>query len=106
MQYLLGAYKSRASKMEKIQVDEPVMMSQKEEKQYMIDVEECSASWSAQFCILFKRGLKERRHEYLSSLRIIQVISVAFIVGLLWWNSDASSAHMVQDQVNYDLNLK
>ncbi|KAL8515164.1 hypothetical protein ACS0TY_014028 [Phlomoides rotata] len=89
-EYLLGAYESRASKREKIRV----MMSEKVEKLNIIDVEECSATWGAQFCILFGRGLKERRHEYLSSLRIIQVISVAVIVGLLWWNSDASSSNM------------
>lgn len=70
------------------------------EKQNRSDAEECGASWSAQFCILFRRGLKERRHEYLSSLRVIQVIATAVIAGLIWWKSDASSANMAQDQAS------
>nr|QVT92344.1 ABC transporter [Salvia miltiorrhiza] len=86
--YLLGAYESRASTMEKIKLDEinhKLNMSSDA-------AGECGASWIAQFCILSRRGLKERRHEYLSSLRMIQVISTAVIAGLIWWNSDANMA--------------
>lgn len=89
VQYLSGAHESRASRMEKIKVDGLG-------KQNMSDGGEYGASWIAQFCILFKRGLKERRHEYLSSLRVIQVMSTAIITGLIWWDSDASSPNMVQ----------
>ncbi|KAH6824080.1 ABC-2 type transporter family protein [Perilla frutescens var. hirtella] len=97
--YLLGAYESRASTMESIKVE---MLDHKLKRQKMSDVGECGASWSAQLCILFRRGIKERRHEYLSSLRVIQVISTAVIAGLIWWNPDASSVNnnmnMVEDQ--------
>ncbi|XP_065846979.1 ABC transporter G family member 22-like isoform X2 [Euphorbia lathyris] len=44
-------------------------------------------TWSEQFRILVRRSFKERRHEYLSITRIIQVTATAVIVGLLWWNS-------------------
>ncbi|KAG9450051.1 hypothetical protein H6P81_010016 [Aristolochia fimbriata] len=53
-------------------------------------------SWWNQFKVLFCRGLKERRHESFSGLRIFQVISVAILAGLLWWQSDPSH---IQDQV-------
>ncbi|KAL3845438.1 hypothetical protein ACJIZ3_002841 [Penstemon smallii] len=92
-EYLLGAYESRASKMEKIKI-----VKHKFERKNLYVGEEWGANWSEQFSILFKRGLKERRHEYLSGLRIIQVLSTAIIVGLLWWHSDASSTKSVQDQ--------
>ncbi|KAG6690539.1 hypothetical protein I3842_10G020600 [Carya illinoinensis] len=44
------------------------------------------------------RGIKERRHEYFSWLRITQVLSTAFILGLLWWQSDSNSPKGVQAQ--------
>ncbi|KAK4263734.1 hypothetical protein QN277_029110 [Acacia crassicarpa] len=55
-----------------------------------------NTSWWEQFRVLLKRGLKERRHESYSALRIFQVISVSFLSGLLWWHSDPSN---IQDQV-------
>ncbi|KAM3238200.1 ABC transporter G family member 22 isoform X2 [Capsicum annuum] len=51
-----------------------------------------------EFSILFTRSLKERSHEYFSSLRITQVIATAIIVGLLWWHSDISPPKRVSDQ--------
>ncbi|KAH7289688.1 hypothetical protein KP509_30G014400 [Ceratopteris richardii] len=42
-------------------------------------------SWWEQFVILLVRGMKERRHEYWSALRIIQVVFSAFLSGCLWW---------------------
>ncbi|KAK6115042.1 hypothetical protein DH2020_007311 [Rehmannia glutinosa] len=90
-EYLLGAYESRVSNMDKIQICKSIVLNHTLERKNVINAEEMGATWTAQFSILFKRGLKERRHEYLSSLRIIQVISTAIIVGLLWWNSNASS---------------
>ncbi|KAG6388597.1 hypothetical protein SASPL_150029 [Salvia splendens] len=103
--YLLGAYESRASStMEKMmKLDEITMLNQKPgRRSSMTDAGECGASWIAQFCILFRRGLKERRHEYLSSLRVIQVISTAVITGSIWWNSNAtttsSTSNRPQDQ--------
>ncbi|KAL1533511.1 hypothetical protein AAHA92_33388 [Salvia divinorum] len=96
--YLLGAYESRASStMEKMKLDEITTFNHKPGRGCNVsDAGECGASWIAQFCILFRRGLKERRHEYLSSLRVIQVISTAVITGSIWWNSNATSFNMVQ----------
>ncbi|GMH27536.1 hypothetical protein Nepgr_029379 [Nepenthes gracilis] len=53
-------------------------------------------TWWEQFKVLLKRGLKERRHESYSGLRIFQVISVSVLSGLLWWHSDTER---IQDQV-------
>ncbi|XP_054824323.1 ABC transporter G family member 21-like isoform X2 [Prosopis cineraria] len=55
-----------------------------------------NTSWWEQFRVLLKRGLKERRHESYSGLRIFQVLSVSFLSGLLWWHSDPSN---IQDQL-------
>ncbi|KAJ7943231.1 ABC transporter family protein [Quillaja saponaria] len=55
-----------------------------------------TTSWWVQFKVLLERGLKERRHESYSGLRIFQVMSVSILSGLLWWHSDTSH---IQDQV-------
>lgn len=55
-----------------------------------------STTWCQQFCILLKRGIKERKHESYSALKVGQVLAVAFICGLLWWQSDISH---LQDKV-------
>ncbi|KAK7309982.1 hypothetical protein RJT34_07156 [Clitoria ternatea] len=55
-----------------------------------------TTSWWEQFKVLLQRGLKERRHESYSGLRIFQVLSVSILSGLLWWHSDPSH---IQDQV-------
>ncbi|PPD94019.1 hypothetical protein GOBAR_DD08931 [Gossypium barbadense] len=56
------------------------------------------ASWWQQYCILFCRGIKERKHDYFSWLRITQVLSTAIILGLLWWQSDSKTIRGRQDQ--------
>ncbi|XP_051122381.1 ABC transporter G family member 21 [Andrographis paniculata] len=53
-------------------------------------------NWWFQFKVLLSRGLKERKHESYSGLRIFQVMSVSVLSGLLWWHSDANH---IQDQV-------
>ncbi|VFR03486.1 unnamed protein product [Cuscuta campestris] len=60
------------------------------------DEEQLWTSWWLQFTVLLSRGLKERRHESFSGLRICQVMSVAFLAGLLWWHSNTNH---IQDQV-------
>ncbi|KAL0328502.1 UNVERIFIED_CONTAM: ABC transporter G family member 9 [Sesamum calycinum] len=55
-----------------------------------------SNTWWDQFSVLFRRGIKERRHESFSGLKIGQVLAVAILTGLLWWQSDISH---LQDQV-------
>ncbi|KAI3822671.1 hypothetical protein L1987_10266 [Smallanthus sonchifolius] len=59
---------------------------------------EWGASWTEQFTILFWRGIKERRHDYFSWLRITQIIATAIILGLLWWRSDVHSPKDMQNQ--------
>ncbi|XP_035842110.1 ABC transporter G family member 22-like [Helianthus annuus] len=48
--------------------------------------------------IKFWRGIKERRHDYFSWLRIMQIIATAVILGLLWWRSDVHSPKDMQNQ--------
>ncbi|KAK9276878.1 hypothetical protein L1049_006415 [Liquidambar formosana] len=55
-----------------------------------------NTSWWQQFKVLLGRGLRERKHESYSGLRIFQVVSVSILSGLLWWHSDTSH---IQDQV-------
>ncbi|KAF5745307.1 hypothetical protein HS088_TW07G00891 [Tripterygium wilfordii] len=55
-----------------------------------------TSSWWLQFKVLLRRGLRERKHESYSGLRIFQVLSVSILSGLLWWHSDTSH---IQDQV-------
>lgn len=55
-------------------------------------------TWWQQFSVLFRRGVQERKHESFSGLRIGQVVAVALLCGLLWWQSDISH---LQDQVLY-----
>ncbi|KAL3849391.1 hypothetical protein ACJIZ3_011273 [Penstemon smallii] len=53
-------------------------------------------SWWQQSYVLFRRGLKERKHESFSRLKMAQVVFVAILCGLLWWKSNISH---LQDQV-------
>ncbi|KAK2644132.1 hypothetical protein Ddye_019327 [Dipteronia dyeriana] len=53
-------------------------------------------TWWQQFSVLLKRGLKARRHESFSRLKILQVLAVSFITGLIWWQSSTAN---IQDQV-------
>ncbi|XP_065879424.1 ABC transporter G family member 14 [Euphorbia lathyris] len=58
--------------------------------------EQWCTSWWHQFKVLFQRGLRERRFESFNRLRIFQVISVAVLGGLLWWNTPSSH---IQDRI-------
>ncbi|KAJ8764661.1 hypothetical protein K2173_007748 [Erythroxylum novogranatense] len=53
-------------------------------------------NWWQQFTVLMRRGIKERRHEFFSTMKIVQVFFVSFLSGLLWWQSDSSH---IQDQI-------
>ncbi|KAI3431896.1 uncharacterized protein J3R85_007765 [Psidium guajava] len=54
------------------------------------------SNWFNQFSILLQRGLKERKHEAFSSLRVFQVIVAALLAGLMWWHSDSQN---IQDRL-------
>ncbi|KAL4591883.1 hypothetical protein LXL04_004857 [Taraxacum kok-saghyz] len=58
------------------------------EQEIKSEKREWGASWRQQYSILFKRGFKERRHDYFSWLRITQIVATAIILGLLWWQSE------------------
>eukprot|EP00249_Psilotum_nudum_P014605 c24911_g1_i1 orf=624-3056(-) len=59
---------------------------------------EWTTTWWQQFRVLLSRGFKERRHEYLSFLRIAQVVATSIICGLLWWKSKSDTSVELQDQ--------
>ncbi|XP_031108384.1 ABC transporter G family member 22-like [Ipomoea triloba] len=90
-EYLVGAYESRTEDMENWRVLNPIVIEEN-------NVEQVGATWCEQFSVLLRRGFKERRHEYFSTLRITQVIITALIAGLLWWPSDVQSPNRVADQ--------
>ncbi|KAK1403072.1 ATP-binding cassette 14 [Heracleum sosnowskyi] len=55
-----------------------------------VNSEQWCTSWWHQFKVLLLRGLRERRYDAFNRLRIFQVISVAVLGGLLWWNTPTS----------------
>ncbi|XP_043717698.1 ABC transporter G family member 21 [Telopea speciosissima] len=55
-----------------------------------------TTTWCEQFKVLLVRGLKERRHESYSGLRVFQSLSVSILSGLLWWHSNPLH---IQDQM-------
>lgn len=89
----MGAYESRTEDMENWRVLNPIVIEEN-------NVEQVGATWCEQFSVLLRRGFKERRHEYFSTLRITQVIITALIAGLLWWPSDVQSPNRVADQAS------
>lgn len=60
---------------------------------------EWGASWWEQYSLLFWRGVKERRHDYFSWLRITQVLLTAIALGLLWWQTGCKTPEQVREQV-------
>lgn len=106
-QYLVDAYEARAGKLErkKVSNSKPVKVESVVEtrRKFINQRESTEATWWQQFSILLRRGLKERRHEYLSWMRVTQVISTAFVIALLWCHTNPSSPLQVQDQVTYIL---
>ncbi|KAJ8531242.1 hypothetical protein K7X08_026676 [Anisodus acutangulus] len=97
-EYFVGAYESRVTNIDKIKLLNHCLIEEDPEVQSWPNSRDSGATWCQQFSMLFTRGLKERCHEYFSSLRITQVIATAIIVGLLWWHSDTSSPKRVSDQ--------
>ncbi|GMH09687.1 hypothetical protein Nepgr_011528 [Nepenthes gracilis] len=94
-EYLVEAYESRVGDKEKKRILVPISIDEELKLKLSSPRREWGASWWEQYSILFCRGLKERRHEYFSWLRITQVLAIAFILGLLWWQSDGKGR---QDQ--------
>ncbi|CAN4121195.1 unnamed protein product [Withania somnifera] len=97
-EYFVRAYESRVAKIEKIKLVNHHLIEEDSEVQSWHNSRDSGATWCQQFSILFRRSLKERSHEYFSSIRITQVIATAIIVGLLWWHSDTSSPKRASNQ--------
>ncbi|KAJ0086639.1 hypothetical protein Patl1_08114 [Pistacia atlantica] len=67
-EYLVEAYEARGAKTEKRNVLKPVVVEGGMEMQEKLNCRESETTWCEQFLILLRRGLKERRHEYFSSI--------------------------------------
>ncbi|CAC07922.1 ABC transporter-like protein [Arabidopsis thaliana] len=90
-QYLEEAYKTQIAVMEKMKLMAPVPLDEEVKLMITCPKREWGLSWWEQYCLLSLRGIKERRHDYFSWLRVTQVLSTAIILGLLWWQSDITS---------------
>ncbi|KAG4397154.1 hypothetical protein JHK82_027362 [Glycine max] len=97
-EYLVEAYETRVAETEKKRLMVPIPLDEALKTKVCSHKRQWGASWDEQFSILFWRGIKERRHDYFSWLRITQVLSTAVILGLLWWQSDTKNPKDLQDQ--------
>ncbi|XP_042439406.1 ABC transporter G family member 22-like [Zingiber officinale] len=98
-EYLLGVYETRVADVEKQKLLAPAPFDRRWIVQGGTSSNDLRVNWLEQCHILFCRGLKERRREYLNCIQVTQVITTATIIGSLWWDSDASSPKKLQDQV-------
>ncbi|KAH8518573.1 hypothetical protein H0E87_000426 [Populus deltoides] len=93
-QNLVSAYKSNLAnklKSEVHEIDDPSQDGLNDKQ-----VSRWATTWWQEFSVLLIRGVKERKHDSFSGLKIGQVLVVAFLSGLLWWQSDVSH---LQDQM-------
>lgn len=97
-EYLVEAYETKVADKEKKKLLDPIPLDEEVKSKVSSPKRQWGASWWEQYSILFCRGIKERRHDYFSWLRITQVLSTALILGLLWWQSDCNSPKGLQDQ--------
>ncbi|XP_071695464.1 ABC transporter G family member 21-like [Rutidosis leptorrhynchoides] len=101
-QFLISSYKNNLQPLVKDDIHENfqdtslTIQGTPPSKRALDNKKQWTTSWWMQFEVLLKRGLKERRHESYSRLRIFQVMSVSILSGLLWWHSNLSH---LQDQV-------
>ncbi|TYI44438.1 hypothetical protein ES332_A01G236200v1 [Gossypium tomentosum] len=100
-EYLVEAYESRVADTEKKKLMAPLPLDDELKSKVSSSKRQWGASWWQQYCILFCRGIKERKHDYFSWLRITQVLSTAIILGLLWWQSDSKTIRGRQDQAGW-----
>jgi len=73
-------------------VSEPLRVAIQVKKDWTI-------SWWEQFMILSRRTLRERYREYFDTLRLVQAVGVAVLLGLLWWKSNTATEAQLRDQV-------
>ncbi|ESR61026.1 hypothetical protein CICLE_v10017645mg [Citrus x clementina] len=94
-QTLISQYEKNLAdklKAELTQENENESQDQPEDKQFR----RFSTTWWQQFRVLVRRGIKEIMDESFSCLKIIEVLVIAFLSGLLWWQS---SIYQIQDQI-------
>jgi hypothetical protein len=58
-----------------------------------------SIGWFLLFVVLCRCTFREHTSDYLDKVRLAQVVSVALLLGLLWWNSQTGTEAQLQDQV-------
>lgn len=97
-EYLVESYETRVAENEKKKLSVPLPIDAELKSKVCSMKREWGASWCEQYSILFCRGLKERRHDYFSWLRITQVLLTATVLGLLWWQSGCKTPEEVRDQ--------
>jgi hypothetical protein len=96
-QYLVNTFNQELAPQERAKLF--ALESTKEELKLAISEKRLwSTTWTQQFSILFIRGLKERRHEFLSWLRFVQCIAISLVVGCLWWRSKIHTENQLSDQ--------
>lgn len=96
----MEAYETKVAENEKKKLLIPLSIEEDLKSKVYSSKREWGASWCEQYSILFWRGLKERRHDYFSWLRITQVLVTATILGMLWWQSGGQRPEELQDQVS------
>ncbi|KAK8685689.1 hypothetical protein V6N13_041686 [Hibiscus sabdariffa] len=82
-EYLVEAHAVKETKLEKIKLINPLLMDAETMMKKRLNSMEWGATWWDQFWILFRRGLKERRHEYLSCMRVTQA-GLLFFISVFW----------------------
>lgn len=95
-QALISAYKTNLAQKSKAELLEAESLAPPHDRAENKQFARWSTTWWQQFTVLLRRGVKERQYESFSGLKIAQVLVVAFLAGLLWWQSNI--AH-IQDQV-------
>ncbi|CDP08055.1 unnamed protein product [Coffea canephora] len=85
-QTLVSAYKAKLTENLQIELKQTTdnLHSISEGKLY----KEWTTTWWQQFSVLLRRGMKERKHETFSGIRIFQILVVSILCGLLWWQSN------------------
>ncbi|KAJ7948614.1 ABC transporter-like protein [Quillaja saponaria] len=97
-QTLICAYKNNIAEKLKEELQGVNGFNQIQEGSPDKQFEKWPTTWWQQFSVLLRRGVKERKHESFSGLKISQVLVSALIAGLLWWKSSIAN---LQDQIGF-----
>ncbi|KAE8100447.1 hypothetical protein FH972_018344 [Carpinus fangiana] len=82
-EFLVEAYEARLAKMEKTELQKPFLTEGEPGMVARPNSRDWETPWWEQFSIIFRRGVKERRHEYLSSMRVTQA-GLLFFMSVFW----------------------